>query len=216
MQWNKSKILKLSIVLNIIFVLIIILLSYKRVQRVIDNRLLKKKIEIVMFGNSITAWGDWDNLLDRNDIRNSGYPGYTSSQLAFVVNKGVLKAKPRLCFMMAGINDLQDGITIHRIQSNYVDIISKLRANGIVPVMESVLYIIDNAEINRNVDSLNAFLIDYCKSNNIDYLDINSKLSTPSGLKAEYSTDGIHLNQKAYRIWANEINLYLQSVHSEQ
>jgi lysophospholipase L1-like esterase len=209
---NKSKYLKISLILNFIFILIIILLSYKYVQKSIDRTFLDKDIEIVMFGNSITAWGEWETLLDRNDLLTSGFPGYTSSHLKLLIANNVIKYNPVICFIMVGINDIQLGIPMHLIKSNYISMLEDLKKNRITPVVESVLYAVDNPEINNEVDSLNRFLIDYCNTNNIDYLDINTKLSTSNGLKPEYSTDGIHLNKKAYDIWAQEIKRFLNSI----
>lgn len=200
-----------SALLNIIFVLVIILIGYRYFDKLYKKAFLKDQIKIVMFGNSITAWGNWDELLDRDDVKVSGFPGYTSSHLSMLVDKNVIEYEPEICFVMVGINDLQVGIPIQRIQENYIQILADLKVKNIKPVVESVLYTVNNRVINYQVDSLNTFLVDYCKSNNVDFIDLNKTLSTASGLNPENSTDGIHLSSKAYQIWGEEIQNYLKS-----
>lgn len=38
-------------------------------------------VKIVMFGNSITHQGKWEEVLGRKDVLNWGIPGYTTGQL---------------------------------------------------------------------------------------------------------------------------------------
>ena len=65
------------------------------------------------------------------------------------------------------------------------------------------------------IDSLNNFLVDYCSTHALYYLDINSKLSTASGLKPEYSLDGTHVTRKAYEIWGQEISTLLKQIENK-
>ena len=51
------------------------------------------------------------------------------------------------------------------------------------------------------VDTLNTFLKKLAASRNIDYLDLNKYLSENKKLKKEYTTDGVHVNEVAYKIW---------------
>ncbi len=171
-----------------------------------------EKITIVMFGDSITKGGDWATLLGRSDVKNSGFPGFTTSHLVWLLKENVIDLKPRVCFLEGGINDIGVGIPLERTKSNYRSLIDGLKEHQIVPVVQSILYQQDNPESKVQVDSLNSYLNAYCQSKGVYYLDLNTKLSSPAGLKAKYTTDGTHINQEAYGIWATEVRNLLKSI----
>ncbi len=171
-----------------------------------------EKITIVMFGDSITKGGDWATLLERSDVKNSGFPGFTTSHLVWLLKENVIDLKPRVCFLEGGINDIGVGIPLERTKSNYRSLIDGLKEHQIVPVVQSILYQQDNPESKVQVDSLNSYLNAYCQSKGVYYLDLNTKLSSPAGLKAKYTTDGTHINQEAYGIWATEVRNLLKSI----
>ncbi|WP_286733023.1 MULTISPECIES: SGNH/GDSL hydrolase family protein [Sphingobacterium] len=171
-----------------------------------------EKITIIMFGDSITKGGDWATLLGRSDVKNSGFPGFTTSHLVWLLKENVIDLKPRVCFLEGGINDIGVGIPLERTKSNYRSLIDGLKEHQIVPVVQSILYQQDNPESKVQVDSLNSYLNAYCQSKGVYYLDLNTKLSSPAGLKAKYTTDGTHINQEAYGIWATEVRNLLKSI----
>ncbi len=171
-----------------------------------------EKITIVMFGDSITKGGDWATLLGRSDVKNSGFPGFTTSHLVWLLKENVIDLSPRVCFLEGGINDIGVGIPLDRTKSNYRSLINGLLEHQITPVVQSIIYEQDNPESKVQVDSLNSYLKAYCQSKGIYYLDINGKLSSSKGLNAQYTTDGTHINQDAYEIWATEVRNLLKSI----
>ncbi|WP_313265373.1 GDSL-type esterase/lipase family protein [Sphingobacterium sp.] len=171
-----------------------------------------EKITIVMFGDSITKGGDWATLLGRSDVKNSGFPGFTTSHLVWLLKENVIDLSPRVCFLEGGINDIGVGIPLDRTKSNYRSLINGLLEHQITPVVQSILYEQDNPESKVQVDSLNSYLKAYCQNKNVYYLDINGKLSSSKGLNAQYTTDGTHINQDAYEIWATEVRNLLKSI----
>ena len=60
-------------------------------------------------------------------------------------------------------------------------------------------------EINRKISQLNLHLQDFCKTlSHSDFVDTSCNLTDENGfLRAELTTDGIHLNEQAYRIILN-------------
>jgi len=184
-----------------------ILTGFKWIAEQDDN-----KVQVVMFGDSITKGGDWTVLLRRDDVKNSGFPGFTTSHLVWLLKENVIDLSPRLCFLEGGINDIGVGIPLDRTKSNYRSLINGLKDHQITPVVQSVLYQQDNPESKVQVDSLNSYLKAYCQNMGVYYLDINARLSSQTGLKAQYTTDGTHINQEAYEIWAAEVNNLLKSI----
>lgn len=175
-----------------------------------------EKVNIAMLGNSITAGADWNKLLGRNDVLNAGQGGYTSGQMLWHMDTTVISTKPEICFVMAGVNDLFNNIPADVIHQNQKEIIKKLLDNNIKPVMQLTLYVHNNPSLNKRIELLNERLKKYCEANNIDYIDLNTALSDENGLKNKYTTDGTHLTEKAYIIWASELKKYLRkNIESE-
>lgn len=203
---------QVSVILNGVFIILFILLGLKYkeniIQKLIDKR---EKATIVQFGDSIIKGGNWNDLLGRSDIKNSGFSGFTTSHLRWLIQKNVIEFNPEICLIEGGINDIGVGIPLERTMTNYKSLIDTLISNNITPIVQSTLYVVDDPYKRVMVDSLNNFLIEYCDQKSIKYLDINSKLSTDIGLKPEYSTDGTHINENAYYVWAKEIKEVLKT-----
>lgn len=172
---------------------------------------------IIMFGNSlIEMGGNWNQRLGRTDIINSGRGGFTTSHFVWLLNEQVIDKKPKLCFLEGGINDLGVGIPLDRIKQNYLDMVDRLMKNQIKVVLMAVLHTNFGTETNREIErisEINAFIKQLAETNNLAYFDLNPLLAANQILKKEYTTDGVHLTDDAYRIWSNELikllNTYL-------
>ncbi len=172
-----------------------------------------KKVDIVMLGNSITHGINWNELLDRNSISEQGIP---SDITAGVLNrmKYVYKVKPKICFVMIGVNDIFSWIPVDTVFYNYKKIIKRLKQKRIIPVIQSVLYAGNTQQSaeNRNVEikKLNKLLANYAKQNKIEYMDLNKRMSRGSFLKDNLTYDGIHLNGSGFKVWGREIDKVLR------
>lgn len=158
-----------------------------------------------MFGDSITEEGRWSDLLQRTDLVNSGFSGYTTGQLSFLLEDVVLSYHPQICFFMGGINDISLAVPVNRIFENQKEILLRLRSNEIIPVVQSTLNVRFMDDLNRRVDSLNEKLYNFAMSEKIDYIDLNADLVANGHLKDEFTTDGVHLTPQAYEPWARQV-----------
>jgi alpha-glucosidase len=164
-----------------------------------------------MFGNSKTAQGEWSLKMRRSDVKNSGTGSYTTSQFIMILDRAVIKYNPRICFIEGGINDIGDGIPLTRTIQNYKSIVDTLLKYDIEPVLQSTIFtcLPNDSLDNVKVDSLNIFLKNLAISKNLEYIDLNEYLSENKRLKPEYTKDGIHLEENAYKIWVKEITKVL-------
>lgn len=156
---------------------------------------------IVMIGDSITDRGLWCELTKRNDIINRGISGDTTSG---VLNRlGSLNSELKQAFIMIGINDLLKGESVEYIFENYKKIITSLRHKNITPIIQSILYVGENAPkiYNEKVKELNSLLQEYTAKKQIKYIDLNRELAPNGFLLQKYSLDGLHLNGQAYIKW---------------
>lgn len=164
----------------------------------------KKQCNYVMLGNSITQNVNWNELLNRTDIINRGIGIDVTAGFKERLNH-VTNLKPKYCFVMGGINDIFFNIKVDEILANYEDIILTLKAENIIPIIQSTLFVSESYEnansINNKVNSLNSRLIQLSKLHDVKYLDLNDILSSNNNLKKSYTTDGIHLNGKGYLEW---------------
>ena len=208
---KKRLVLRFSLLLNLLFLCSFLTFSYiyrdKLLQRFVS---FKGHPKIVMYGNSITAQGKWVELLRRTDVINSALPGQCTYHFLEAIQYQVIDLHPKICFIMGGINDITIGVAPDKIQSNYKAILETILKNNIIPVVTLTLYEQNDPVSQIEVNRLNEFLINYCKKNNIKCLDLNQFISDSTGLKPEYATDKTHLNEKAYKVWAREIEKILK------
>ncbi|MCE7043716.1 GDSL-type esterase/lipase family protein [Dyadobacter sp. CY312] len=203
--------LTISVALNLAFLFCFILLAYTYRDKLYQSFVsVKGKPKIIMFGNSITAQGKWVELLGRTDVMTRALPGQCTYHFLNAIKPMVTDLHPEICFVMGGINDITIGVSPEKIQEHYRLILENLVQNKIIPVVTLTLYEQNDPASKAKVKQLNDFLISYCKTNNIDYLDINPLLADSTGLKPEYAVDKTHLNEKAYKVWAVEIDRVLK------
>lgn len=180
-----------------------------------------KQADVIMLGNSLTNGGRWNELLGRTNVLEMGIPSDILSGFLARINY-VFKFNPKIVFIMGGLNDIYNWTPVEEIFSLYVKLINKLREKNIIVVIQSTTYAGRNwgkdyggtpevnAGRNKEVDKLNKLLSEFAAKNNLDYIDINSKLSRNGFLKDEVTWDGIHFKANAYKIWANEVDKILK------
>jgi len=167
-----------------------------------------QRAAIVMLGNSITYGVNWVELMNRQNIANRGIGGDNTYGMLNRMEY-VYLLQPKLCCVMAGINDIYAGIPVDTIFANYKKIIAGLREHKIVPVIQSTLYV--NAkwkradENNPRVTQLNDLLMKYAAAETIDFLDINKHIAPEHVLRDECTFDGIHLTAAGYTPWRTEL-----------
>jgi lysophospholipase L1-like esterase len=193
--------LAISIVLNISLLILVFQLKDK----ILSQIFTVSKVHILLIGDSLVAQGNWNNLLGRNDIKNDAFGGAITQQILWNVERGELISNPKIVVIDGGINDLLSGVPTQRVFRNYQTIIEILRKKNIKTIAHLVLYTVDNEPINKEVFILNYLLKEYFESQKIDFIDMNLQLSDHKKLNENFSIDGIHLQKKAYKMWANEL-----------
>jgi lysophospholipase L1-like esterase len=160
--------------------------------------------DIVFLGNSITFGGNWGELLGRERVINRGIGGDNTVGMLHRMQY-VYQLKPKLCFIMAGINDIYSDAPAETVFRNYAKIIDTLRAHSIVPVIQSTLHVNPKwkrtEEKNPVVATLNVMLREFASKNGIEFVDVNAVLSVNGVLRDEFTVDGVHLNAPAYGLW---------------
>ena len=166
------------------------------------------KYETIMLGDSITDEGLWDELLENNKVQNRGISGDTTSGVLDrldSINKSIKQV-----FIMIGVNDIMRGKEVDEIYTNYLKIIKTFKDKNIKVYIQSTLFIGEKRMENFNpkVEELNKRLEKYANENKITFINLNPIFAPQKVLKKEFTSDDLHLNGSAYKLWANEIKKY--------
>lgn len=164
--------------------------------------------DIVMLGDSLTARGEWGEFYPGASIANRGIGGDTTTGVLSRINQ-ILEMRPKVVFILAGINDLAHHQDTPKILANYHKVIETLTSSGTEVVVQSTLYVSKRSRLSDNTDitQINDGLKAYClNKNKCQFIDLNSSMSASGKLNHEYTGDGIHLNGKGYLAWREAIS----------
>lgn len=176
------------------------------------NKMPHAKNEVVFLGNSITERGEWQEILSDYPypIVNRGVGGDNSFGILARLGE-VLSAKPRVIFLMDGINDLFRKLPYEVSINNYRRIIRMIKARSPKTkiYIESALPI--NEEMTKEaytkgrsamVPVLNVKIKQLAAEENITYINIVPLFADANGnLRKDVSPDGVHLKASAYIDW---------------
>ncbi|MEM7727146.1 MAG: GDSL-type esterase/lipase family protein [Cyanobacteria bacterium P01_A01_bin.45] len=178
--------------------------------------LAKSNDSIIFLGDSLTDEGEWVELLGNPNIKNRGISGDTTWRV-FNRLDAIAQTKPKKIFLMVGINDLvNEKKSIQEVLKGYKDILRELQIQtpqteifiqSILPVNNDIQLFLQN---NNDLVQFNLELQEIAKQFNCQYIDIFSRLAdSENQLDAKYTTDGVHLNGKAYLIWKEVVENYV-------
>lgn len=169
---------------------------------------MKKNIDIVALGDSLIARGDWNKLLQKEHILNLGIDGDTTSGVLSRLHM-LIELKPKLVFLMIGINDLSLSIPLEEIFENYKRIVEQLTKNSIEVIVQ-LLFPTQMPAINKKVKLFNEMIKNYALENNLKFISLNTSfINEKQLLREDLTTDGLHLGQKAYKAWAYKLKQFL-------
>ena len=166
---------------------------------------------VVFMGNSITeGWIKKDpDFFSGKSYVNRGISGQTTPQMLLRFQADVIALKPKVVVILAGINDIAGNTgpsTLEMIEDNISSMSVLANSAGIKVILSSVLPAYDfpwrpGLSPAEKVVSLNEWIKNYASKNGFIYLDYYSPMvDDRKGLKAEYTTDGVHPNEKGYKI----------------
>lgn len=188
---------------------------YKRFLQFMDEPAIGNK-DIVMLGNSPTEnGGDWAARLGNKNVRNRGIIG---DEVMGVYDRlhQILPGHPAKLFLLIGVNDVSHDlttdtivgmirVTVERIQKESPD--TKLYLQSLLPINESFGRYKRLAGKTNMIPEINKQLEELAKEKGLTYINL-FPLFTEKGrnvLRAELTTDGLHLKEEGYKIWVKAI-----------
>lgn len=168
---------------------------------------------VVFMGNSITI--GWlhkvPEFFEGKPYVNRGISGQTTPQMLLRFRQDVLDLSPKVVVILAGTNDIAGNtgpMTLQQILDNLKSMAELALANGVEPVLSSVLPAYDypwrpGLEPNIKIPKLNAMIENYAALSGIVYLDYFGEMAdSRNGLDSTLATDEVHPTEKGYRMMA--------------
>lgn len=166
---------------------------------------------VVFMGNSITEmWKDANpDFFEENPYVNRGIGGQTTPQMLLRFRQDVIDLHPKAVVILAGTNDIAGNtgpMTLEQIHNNILSMVELAKANGIKPIVCSVLPAFDypwrpGLQPNIKIPKLNNMLKAMAESQGVMYLDYFSEMADDrNGLPSALTTDEVHVTKEGYSI----------------
>ena len=176
------------------------------------NAALQQAPAVVLMGDSITdGWDDADPAFFADGTYACrGISGQVAGQMLCRFRADVLDLKPRVVVILAGTNDIACNAgwaPLDRIADQVASMAELARANGVVPVIASILpaghypWRPEIEEVAAKIRRVNEQLRGYAEAQGIVWLDYYAPLAAADGsMRTEYTSDGVHLTAEGYDV----------------
>lgn len=177
--------------------------------------------DVVMLGDEFTEYaGDWNILLRWHHIRNRGIAG-DNVQGVYARLSQVMRGKPKMIFLMIGVNDLINNVSPSELLNDYALLVKKIQRDSpktriyvqsVLPINEG--YNRDDLKGKTNtVASFNKMLRHWCEYNHVAYINLFKSFVRhgTNELRRELTQDGFALSPFGYKVWAFELKKYIIS-----
>lgn len=166
-------------------------------------------------------------------VYNRGIGGFTTAELAEVLDVCVYDLQPKHIFINIGTNDLNDAdYTVAGLIGRYEKILKDIQAhlpesklyllayypvNGIVGSRDSFMGEIFKQRTNQRILEANEAVCQLAVKLGAEYLDLNDDLKDNAGnLKEEYTVEGMHMYANGYMTVLNRMLPILHSISNNQ
>ncbi len=162
----------------------------------------------ILVGDSLSLWFPTANLPSGQFWLNQGISGENSSQILERLS-AFSQTRPDTIYVMAGTNDLRQGIRDRVILDHTRKIIQRLRQNHPQAqiIVQSILPTRLSAIPSDRIRNLNQQIAVIAQQEGAGYLNLHSLFVDHQGqMQRELTTDGIHLARRGYAVWQEALN----------
>jgi lysophospholipase L1-like esterase len=169
-------------------------------------------MKLLFIGDSLIEYFDWQERFPMHAVYNMGIAGETVYDLYARIEVVFGQVDdPDLVFVMSGINNLATGSK--NFIPSYRELVRKLKGHYVSSsiIVQSLLPVLFSWISNNDIRDMNIQLKKMAEEEDVLYLDIHSLFLGPGGAPVrEYLLDdGVHISEKGYQIWAEEIEKLL-------
>ena len=168
---------------------------------------MNMQFDVVFFGDSETAGGDFQRAFPDVSSINLGYIGEDTKGMLRRV-EAIAAAHPQKVFLMGGINGLKNQ-SLDDFEYWYMTLVDAIREA--VPdaelFLESILPVTSYSDYcdNAKIVEVNTIIQRLAKNRNLTYVDLYSRYAVNNALPDSMSYDGLHLTDEAYTLWYEAI-----------
>lgn len=234
---SSNKILTLSLLINVLFLLFIGVIAYRynwvnkipeklgwREQPKSQDFLttiswnhtmesIEYEADIVFFGASITSNGKWEKYFDSLKVCNLGKSGDKLETMLWRVPQ-TAAVHPRKIFLAMEQNDMHD-LLVDEIEKAYnVLLDSIIKSNPQATIYLESLLPLNECQFkrvcdNKKIKKVNEIIRRVAAERGIQYIDIYSIYEQDGHMSMAMSTDGQHLKPEAYGRWVEALRPYI-------
>lgn len=187
------------------------------------NRNLSQRPDAVFMGNSITEiWANkYPGFFTEHNYAGRGISGQTTSQMLVRFRADVVSLRPQIVVICGGTNDIARNngiISLQHVLENIVSMVELARANGIRPVLCSLLPASDfswrkGLDPAPKIIEFNAMLREYARREKIPFVDYHTPMAEPDGgMVAAYTYDGVHPTEAGYAVMEKTVQPVLEKM----
>ena len=200
-----------------------------KIERYREENKTSQKGQTVFTGSSLMEMFPINKLLNEHGddtiIYNRGIGGFISDDLLAVIDVCATDLMPSKVFINIGTNDLSwSTVPISQLMNNYDKIISAIeKAVPDVKIYLMAYYPVNyeaaaeemkeclKIRTNEKINAANAEVKKLAEKHGQRYIDINRNLKDDKGrLKAEYTIEGMHINEDGYRAVYDDIMAFVK------
>lgn len=202
----------------------------ERILSVAKNNRNVQSNGVVFFGDSITEMYNIEKYFDKIPIKyNCGIGGATSTELLWIIDEAVLKYKPKVVVLMIGTNDLgvAEMLSPKKIANNVKSIIDMIRGNSPKThiILISTLPCIEEMRDYHHVlgircNDLAKMIYQEYQEQILDSKTIfvnaySSFVDEKNQTLRHYYRDGLHINEKGYKLLTEILEPILLETYEE-
>jgi lysophospholipase L1-like esterase len=159
---------------------------------------------LLLLGDSLTEAGPWEEAFPDIEVLNAGVAGDTTADVAARLD-GVVTGKPSTVVVMAGTNESRRA-TVEQVVRNLEDILFQLRHE--LPDARLLVCSVLPRERERAdwIREVNIHVRQFAPTVKAEFLDLWPVFAEEDGeLRAEFTTDRLHLTDAGYAAWVEEL-----------
>ncbi len=172
-------------------------------------------VDAVLFigSSSFRLWKTMAQDLAGERVINRGFGGSEIHDSTVFAERIIFPYHPRMIVLYAGDNDLAAGKSVEEVVEDYSELVHKVRVQ--LPKVRIAFVSIKPSpsrwrlkdkivEANRQIAGM--------KDDRLAFIDVFTPMLGPDGNPRQdlFEKDGLHPNEKAYKIWAARIRPYLK------
>ena len=174
---------------------------------------------LLMLGDSLIEWGDWETLIPDFQVINRGIAGEHTEELSVrLINEIDAVAEPEYILIMTGTNNLLMGSPYFpAILESMLPRLTDLRPNSAI-TLNSLMPMRIPGVTEEAIAAANKELHDAAEKSGCRFLDMTGPFNEQClpVTKPCFLNDGVHLATRGYQVWAGAIKKHLETIQEDK